>query len=197
MKSILILSAFIVFLSCNNDKTTTENKTTTSDTALNSNATTDQPSEKKDLAIVKAALEQMTPISETELKAKLPAEIRGAPASGISVDPGMGALLASAKYQLTDTSSVSVDIVDCAGAGGAGYFSYQYSDNTDTGGPDSETTFEVSQFKGWQAFESCIKYRPVDCVFTWFNGERYLVHLQGTNTGIELLKQIAGELSIR
>lgn len=197
MKSIFILTAFIVLLSCNNDKTTTEKTATSTDSVVNSNATTDPATNTKDIAMVKAALEQMTPISEDQLKSKLPAEIRGVPASGISVDPGMGALLVTAKYQLTDTSSVSVDIVDCAGAGGAGYFSYQYADNTDTGGLDSETTFNISEFKGWQAFESCIKYRPVDCVFTWFNGERYLVHIQGTNTGIDLLKQIAGEMNIR
>ena len=192
MKNILPLFISILLCACNNNKSTTE-KTTTDTTGKSVEKTgkiTESPEEKTNL-------EALTPLTEGELKAKLPGQAGGISRSDLETSSAMGTLSAIANYIKNDSISVKIEVVDCGGPGGSGLFNTQYAGVTPESGTDEETTFKITQFKGQKSFESCMKNRPADCTFTFFDGTRYLVYIEGKNTGIEMLRNIAGELSFK
>lgn len=189
MKYILPLSAIVLLCACEN-----KNESKTETTQKKDSVITEISQEKntvKDLHTIQTGLESMTPLDENELKNKLPVESGGVTASDVQTSSATGAMSASAHYNLTDSSSVRIEIIDCGGPAGAGIFNTQYAGDMATGGADDESDFKVTQFRGHKAFESCLKERPMDCTFTFFDGKRLLVYVEGKNTGIEKLKQVA------
>jgi hypothetical protein len=185
-----LFSAFVVLLcSCNNNKP--ETKTTE---VRDSVTTVKNPEKTNDPQEMQTKLEAMMPVDELTLKNKLPIEVAKVTATDVETSSGMGALSASALYQLNDSSSVKIEIIDCGGAAGSGIFSTQYA-NESGESPDDETTKTLSTFKGQKAIERCNKENTKDCSFTYFDGSRFLVFIEGRNTGIEKLKQIAREIN--
>lgn len=151
-----------------------------------------------DMQNLKEGLAKLTPLSIAGLKALVPEELMGAAASDVNVNDAMGASVASADYKINDSTDIKLEIVDCAGPGGGGLFVMQYVDILDdVEESDDETTFKIKEFNGYKAFESCMKSRPDDCSFTYFDGNRFLISLQGKNVGIDALKAVAKGLNLR
>ncbi len=141
-------------------------------------------------------LQKLTPLNEEQLKAKFPGTLMDAPVSNLSFSDNMGASVANADYKINDSTSVLLTISDCAGAGGAGLYNLQYGGlleyNTDN---DNEYT-KVIDFSGSKAIEFC-KKKTVECTFTYFSGERFLVLLEGNNVNAGELKKIASGLKVK
>lgn len=194
MKKLLHLPLLFILFACNNNKSSTTKESTTGDSTKTVQESKDKP---KDPSQVQTDLETMTPLDESALKALIPEELTGSTKSETETSSGMGALSAISTYKLNDSSSIKIEIVDCAGAGGAGLYGTQYANMTEEGGVDDETSFKIVQYKGQKAFESCMKNRTADCTFTFFGGNRFLVYVEGKNTGIDQLKQVAEKIKFK
>jgi hypothetical protein len=195
----LLLVAPLLFIACKNDNA--GKKDAVSADSTNKLALADSGKTKggsADLEKIKEQLGNLNPLTKEELSALLPEQLLGANRSGADVNDGMGAFMASADYKPNDSTSIRLEIIDCAGPGGAGLFSTQYLDLLDdVDERDSETTFFVKDFNNYKAFESCMRNRPDDCIFTFFNGSHFLVSLQGKNVSMDGLKDLAKGLKLK
>lgn len=195
MKQIfLFLSSVILLISCNNDNKSkgvleTDDKKTTADTRQMQNAVQDMEKQKEELG-------KLSPVSLDQLKAMAPETLLGAARTNIDVNEAMGAGELTADYELNDSSSATLTIIDCAGPGGAGIYSMQYLGllNIKEDNPEEYTRSVV--FNGNTAFEHCDKTTN-DCAFTFFVGGRFLVTLEAANVSMDALKQAAGSLNIK
>lgn len=192
---LLIIS--LAFIACNNNKPK-ENITLTDKDGkekvsidLNEAKNTGQEMMKR-----KEELEKLTPLTTDELKALVPAELMGAARSDLDINGGMGATVAKADYKLNDSADLKLEIVDCAGPGGAGMFGMQYMNMININADDDDEYVRTIDFNGGKALESCRKKRN-RCSIAYFSGNRFLVSLRGDNVGIDILKDLAEKLNIK
>lgn len=198
MKHLLLLFSATVCLltACNNNKkpgitvTSEDGKTTA----------TIQPNDLKEAADVyqkKAEeLQKLSPYTLDQMKAMLPEELAGAKRAKFSANSAMGAAYAEGEYPVNDSTEVELKIFDCAGQAGAGIYSMQYLTMMNfQSESDNEYTKSID-FKGGKAVEHLDK-RNNRATLTYLAGDRLLVTLEGKNTGVDMLKQVAGGLNLK
>ena len=132
----------------------------------------------------------------TLLKALVPEQLMWATHSDLDVNTAMGASVASADYKINDSMDINLNIIDCAGPGGAGIYTMQYIGLFNIQQEDEDEYTKTIDFNGGKAFENCKKTRN-DCTLTFFAGGRFLITLEGDNVGIEALKDVAKGLKIK
>jgi hypothetical protein len=193
MKNIFsIVLSSVFFLSCNNKKTT--DKTTGPDTTkvvISDKQPTGNPYEKEAIE-----LETITPLTEEQLKVKLPATLMNTALSDYTYNATMGAALVSGAYKINDSTTINVSLYDCAGPGGAGLFNLQYAGQLGYENDNSNEYTKVIDFNGYKAIEHCKKDAP-ECSFTYFAGKRYLITIDSDHANADLLKQVAKALAIQ
>jgi hypothetical protein len=108
----------------------------------------------------------------------------------------MGATVANADYKINDSTNLKLEIVDCAGPGGAGMFGMQYLDMINVNSDDEDEYEKTIDFNGGKAFENC-KKNYNKCSITFLSGNRFLLSLRGENVGISELKDLAKGLNIK
>lgn len=143
----------------------------------------------------KDGLSKLLPLTEAELKALLPSMLMGATQSDAEVRNSSGALAASAEYEISDSSSVTLNIIDCAGPEGSGIYNMQFLTMANANEENDEEYTKPTTVNGNKAIEHCDKTNN-DCSITWFSN-RFLITLEGENTGAAKLKQAAADLKIR
>lgn len=142
-------------------------------------------------------LQKLTPLSLDELKALLPEEIMGAKRDNMEATK-MGGLanFSKADYKIDDSTDVSLTVFDCAGTAGAGYYNMAFLGMMSFEKDNENEYAKTIDFKGDRAIESCQK-KQNRCEFTFFGKDRYMVQLKGDNVGIDKLKQIGGDLTLK
>ena len=198
MKHLLLLffAAVSLLTACNNNKkpgitvTSEDGKTTT----------TIQPNDLAQAADVyqkKAEeLQKLSPYTLDQMKAMLPEELAGAKRSKFSANSAMGAAYAEGQYPINDSTEVELKIFDCAGQAGAGIYSMQYLTMMNFQSESDDEYTKSIDFKGGKAVEHLDK-RNNRSTLTYLAGDRLLVTLEGKNTGVDMLKQVAGSLNIK
>jgi len=187
----------LIFIACNNNKS--KENTTSIDTAGKQpvTITTNEVKEAtQDMQQLKEELTKMTPLSADELKTRVPDELMGVTTTNVDVNAAMGASVANADYKINDSAKLKLEIVDCAGPGGAGIFDLQYLGMLNVNTDDENEYVKTIDFNGGKAFENCKKNRN-HCIFAYFSGNRFLVSLTGDNVGIDALKDVAKGLEIK
>ncbi|MCY7309230.1 MAG: hypothetical protein LH619_00500 [Chitinophagaceae bacterium] len=199
MKSILapLLVSSLIFIACNNEKPkdsiTDSSKDGKEQVIVDPNKVEDVI---QDMQQLKEDLTKLTPLTTDELKAKLPEQLMDAAVSDVDVNAAMGATVANANYKINDSTSLKLEIVDCAGPGGAGVFSLQYLNMINVNSDDEVEYVKTIDFNGGRAMENCRKNRN-RCTLAFFSGNRFLVTLRGDNVGIDALKDVAMKLNLK
>ena len=194
----ILTVAAILSAACNSKKSSAEgSKVTETANEIIKPDTSGMGGITENVLLLKEELDKMVPLTKEELMKRIPQRLMGTERSGITVSDGLGALAASTEYKLNDSTTIRIEIVDCAGSGGVGFFSMQYASMMEPEGSDSEITYSVIDFNGHKASESCMKARPGDCTFSYFSGNRFYVLLEGQHVGIDALKEAAGKLDIK
>jgi hypothetical protein len=185
----LPLALFLLFASCKNTK-----KNAAED---NSTVIKEQPQDVSASAQkVMDELQKLTPLSIDQLNALMPDELTGFKKLNYNASNTTGAGLAHGEYSLNDSTSIEVNIYDCAGPGGAGIYSIQYIGMLDIKSETDEQYTRTIDFMNSKAFEHCKKKRN-DCSLTYFTGNRFLVTLEGTNVNADGLKRAAKGLKLK
>lgn len=143
----------------------------------------------------KDGLSKLLPLSETELKALLPETFMGSAQADAEVSSSSGALSAVAKYEISDSNSVVLTIFDCAGPEGVGIYNMQYLSMVNAEEETDEEYTKPVTINGNKGMEHCDKTTN-DCSITWFSN-RFLITLEGENTGAPKLKQAATGLRLK
>lgn len=198
MKRFLLLSLnfLIIATACNNNKKADSSGVNGDSTTIESPDAKKMQNAAEDMEKKKDELSKLTPLTMDELKALLPETLMGTARTSYDVNSSMGAGLATAEYTLTDSTSVSLSIYDCAGSAGAGIYSLQFLGMMNMQQESDDEYTKTVEFNGANAFEHCDKTTN-DCTFTYFAGGRYLVTLEGRNVGADALKQAARSLNIK
>lgn len=192
----LILS--FIYFACNNDKPKTSEIIITDDKGKEKAVivSTGGQNALQDMMQRKEELTKLTPLTAEELTALVPAELMGAVRTNLDIDVAMGATMARADYKVNDSAKLKLEIVDCAGPGGAGMYGAQYLNMFEVNSDDEEEYVKTIEFNGGKAFENCKKKRD-RCTLLWFSGNRFLVSLKGDNIGMEAIKAQAADLKIK
>jgi hypothetical protein len=192
----LILTA-VFFTACNNNKPKDNITITDKDGKEKVTIDLNQPKNTGlDMIKRKEELEKLTPLTTDELTALVPGEMMGAARTDLDVNSAMGATVANADYKINDSADLKLEIVDCAGPGGAGMFGMQYINMINVNADDEEEYVRTIDFNGGKALESCRKKRN-RCTIAFFSGNRFLVSLSGNDVGIDVLKDLAKGLNIK
>jgi hypothetical protein len=192
----ILFSATIMLAACNNNKPkeiTIPSKDGKEKISVDLNKIQNMA---QDMEKQKAELEKLPPLSLDQLKALLPETLIGAARKSYETNASMGAGLATAKYEMNDSTDIKLNIWDCGGAGGAGIYGMQYMTLWNIQQDNDQEYSKTIDFNGAKAMEHCYKNRN-DCSLTYFTGGRYLVTLEGNNVGAEALKQAAGSLNLK
>ena len=193
----LITGACAVLLTaCNNNKkpgvtvTSEDGKTTTTISPADMTETADAFQKKSE------ELQKLSPYTLDQMKALLPEEMAGAKRSKFSANSAMGAAYAEGEDPINDSTELELKIFDCAGQAGAGIYSMQYLGMMNFQSESDDEYTKTFEFNGGRAVEHHNK-KNNRSTLTYLAGDRLLVTLEGRNTGIDLLKQVAGNLSLK
>ena len=192
----LLSAAVCLLTACNNNKkpgvtVTSEDGKTTTTVQPNDLAKVSDDFQKKT-----EELQKLSPYTLDQMKALLPEELAGAKRSKFSANSAMGAAYAEGEYPINDSTSVELKIFDCAGQAGAGIYSMQYLGLMNFQSESDDEYTKTSEFKGGKMVEHHNK-RNNRSMLTYLSGDRLLVTLEGRKTGVDLLKQVAGNLNLK
>ncbi len=191
----LLSAAVCLLIACNNNKkpgvtVTSEDGKTTTTIQPNDLAKVSDDFQKKT-----EELQKLSPYTLDQMKALLPEELAGAKRSKFSANSAMGAAYAEGEYPINDSARIELKIFDCAGQAGAGIYSMQYLGMMNFQSESDDEYTKTGEFKGGKIVEHHNK-RNNRSTLTYLAGDRLLVTLEGRKTGIDLLKQVAGNLNL-
>jgi hypothetical protein len=187
-----------VFISCNNNKTKDKEPTGTSKDSSKVTPADDKVAEdvSKKLEEKSGELEKLQPVNLDQLKAMLPTTLLNAKQTDPDTNNGSGTGVATAEYPLNDSATITLSIYDCGGSGGAGFYKLHFANQLNNDKDDEDEYAKAIDFKGVKAFEYCDKASG-SCTFSYLSGGRYLILLEGEDTGIAKLKEAANTLDIK
>jgi hypothetical protein len=142
------------------------------------------------------SLQELSPLSQEELKSVLPAELMGAKGSDYMTRSAVGTGFANAEYKINDSTKIIMSLWDCGRPGGAGYLNRQYMAMPNSAYENDDEYKKPVDFNGQKALEQCQK-KNNRCSFTYFGGTRFLVVLTGFYVDMEALKKAAGQLKLK
>lgn len=194
--SFFLIAALWLLTACNNNKkpgvtVTSEDGKTTTTIQPNDIAKVSEDFQKKT-----EELQKLSPYTLDQMKALLPDELAGAKRSKFSANSAMGAAYAEGEYPINDSTKLELKIFDCAGQAGAGIYSMQFLGMMNFESENDDEYTKTIEFNGARAVEHLNKSNNRSTL-TYLAGDRLLVTLEGRNTGIDLLKQAAGSLSLK
>lgn len=190
-----ILCIIIITSSCNNNKK--QVTLTTEDGKAVIVADIDKAAESvSDWQAKSAALQQLSPYTLDQLKAMIPEELAGGKRDKFSVNTYAGTSAATANYVINDSTKIDLNIFDCAGQAGAGIYNTQFLMAMNMQSETEKESVKTIELNGGKAIEQIRKDKS-KASLTWLAGERLLVTVEGHNTGIDVLKQAAGSLSLK
>ena len=178
----------LLFSACNNNKKTSE----AASADENEKISIDSNQLQKQLE----SLQELATLTPDDMKALLPEELMGAKGSNYEARSAIGTSVASAEYMFDDSSIVKVNIWDCGGPGGAGYYNRQYTTIINNQAENEGGYKKLTEFNDHIALEYC-KEKSNNCSFTYFGGNRFWVVLSGDKTGIDRIKKLAEELKLK
>lgn len=188
MKKILAVAFVAVLASCNNDsKVVTVKDDENGKTVVTTKgiaAATNELSKRVE------ELQKMKPYTTEEMKSFLPENLGGAEQSRLQVTNMMGTVYAGAEYDISDTTTVSVKLLDCAGEAGAGLYSVQFLAMLQVESENDNEIVRTIDYNGTKAIERYSKDGS-EASFTWMANDRLLATLEGSNISLADLKKLA------
>jgi len=187
----LVFAVIFLLAACSNNKTKDATKET--DTETSGTNTSTNPAE--DMAKVMEEMKKIPALSTDQIKALLPEELMGMKRSSFSANSMMGYGTGEATYKSEDGKEIKLTIFDCAGPAGVGLYSMMYWGAMNMESEDENGYKKTINFRSGKAIESYEKYSDqYGLMFT--SGNRLLVNVEGTGTGLEAVKQAAQNLNL-
>lgn len=200
--SSLFLGAVMLLTACDNNKSKETNSTTTNQTSTeNSTGTTNTTNPttntdaSNDMTKMMEDMKKMPALSTDQIKAMLPENLMGMKRTSFSANSMMGYGVGEARYKSDDGKQLHVSIYDCVGTAGVAWYSMMYwgmnMEREDENGYEKTTTFN-----GAKAIE---KYQKGSDEYSIMfpASNRLLVSVEGQQTGLDMVKQAAGNLNLK
>ncbi|HSU27713.1 MAG TPA: hypothetical protein VLJ68_04985 [Chitinophagaceae bacterium] len=192
----ILLAVTMFFVACNNKKkgetTVVSDDGKTKVTVDNTTAVQTADERTK----MMEDLKKLPPLSTDQLKAMLPEEAGGLKRTRFSVNSALGFATAEATYSDDADKSIKLTIWDCAGEAGAGFYSLTYWGLFNMQSETENGYSKTVDFNGVKAIESYEKNQN-EYKLMWTAGNRLLITVEGDNTGLDVVKQVASGLNIK
>jgi len=141
-------------------------------------------------------LKKLTPLTLDQVKALVPNELLGMPRSSFSANSSMGYAMAEGKYKGDGDKELDVQIVDCAGEMGAGWYTLSYYGLWNFQQEDDNGYQKTIDFNGGKAIEKYSKSND-RYELTSFANDRFFVHVEGEKVPLDDIKKVAKDLNLK
>lgn len=189
----LLTIAIIILAACNDSKSKDAAAPSGEDTTAQINKVKDAA---LDMEKIKDELGKLEPLTLDQLKGLIPETLMGGKRTEFDATASSGTGMAAADYEVNDSITITLNIYDCAGPGGAGIYSMQYLGLLNIQEENEEEYTKSIDINGGKGFEHCDKTSN-ECTVTFFSGGRFLVSLEGDNVGAPALREAASQLRIK
>lgn len=189
--------ATFMFAACNNNKTKEATVVTSEDgktkVTVNPNDLGNLTDASDAMTKKTEELKKLTPLTMEELKAMVPEEFMGMKRSSFNANSMMGTGMVNATYKGEDGKELKVNVVDCAGEAGAGYYTLNFWSLWNFETQDDNGYQKTVEFNGQKAVEKYSKYNE-EYSLTFPAKDRLLVIVEGEKMGLDAVKQAAQSL---
>jgi len=193
-KFIPILSAILLLAACNSNK----DKITIKDDKGNK-ATIDLSDLKKAAEKIEDNkgktddLKKLTPLTLDQMKTLLPDELMGMKRTSFNTSSAMGFAVGTGRYK-GDDKELKLEIMDCAGEMGANIYNLRFFSLWNYQQEDDNGYQKTIDFNGGKAIEKYSKNSNRH-ELTYFTGDRFIVNVEGKNTGLDAVKEVASAVT--
>lgn len=191
----LIISGVLLLTACkgNDEKEEKKEATTSSEQVSKEEGTSSVTEAAEQLQGRAEELKKLSPVSTETLKSMLPEELDGLKRTSYNVTNTMGFAVGEAEYKAGDDSDIKVMIYDCVGEAGSAFYSMNYFMRLNMQQEDDNSYTKSVDFLGGKALEHFEK-NTNDYQLTWLAADRFLVSVDGDNTGLDKVKSVAKSL---
>jgi len=141
-------------------------------------------------------LKKLTPLTLEQVKALIPNELLGMPRSSFNASSSMGYSQAKGTYKGEGDKELDIEIIDCAGEMGAAWYSMRFFSLWNFQQEDDNGYQKTIDFKGGKALEKYTKSND-RYELTYFGNERFIVNVDGEKIGLDDVKKVANDLSLK
>jgi hypothetical protein len=141
-------------------------------------------------------LKKLTPLSIDQVKALIPDELLGMKRSSFSANSAMGVSVGEGTYKGDEDKELKLEIIDCAGETGAAWYNMRFFALWNFQQEDDNGYQKTVDFNGGKAVEKYTKSND-RYELTYFAGDLFIVQLEGEKVGLDAMKQVASNLSLK
>lgn len=189
MRRFFSIAGILLLTSCNNDnKVVSVNEDASGTKSVTTGTIPTELAKEFDANLER--LQQLTAYTNDEMKALLPETLGGASRSKVTATNMMGTSYASADYEINDSTTVSLKLLDCAGEAGAGIYSIQFLAAINTQHEDEDEITRTVTFNGEKAVEH-IEKDGSEATLMWLAKGRLMATLEGNLVSIETIRDLA------
>ena len=141
-------------------------------------------------------LKKLSPLSIDQVKALIPSELLGMQRSSFSANSAMGVSVGKGTYKGEGDKSLDIEIIDCAGEMGATMYNLRFIGLWNLQQEDDNGYQKTIDFNDGKAVEKYTKSNE-RYELTYFTKDRFIVQVNGENVGIDAIKQVANNLSLK
>ena len=141
-------------------------------------------------------LKKLTPLSIDQVKALIPNELLGMQRSSFSANSSMGVSVGKGTYKGDGEKELNIEIIDCAGEVGAGWYTMRYFSLWNFQQEDDNGYQKTIDFNGGKAIEKYTKSND-RYEMTYFGNDRFIVQIDGEKIGLDGIKQVASNLNLK
>jgi hypothetical protein len=141
-------------------------------------------------------LKKLTPLTLDQVKALIPNELLGMPRTSFNANSSMGYATAKGTYKGEGDKELDIEIIDCAGEMGSAWYSMRFFSLWNFQQEDDNGYQKTIDFNGGKALE---KYQKANDRYelTYFGNERFIVNVDGEKVGLDDVKKVAKDLSLK
>jgi hypothetical protein len=140
-------------------------------------------------------MKKLPALSTDQIKALLPEELGGMKRTSFSANSMMGYGVGEAKYKSDDGKELRLMVYDCVGEAGVGWYNMMFFGMNMESQDENGYTKTVT-FNGGKAIEKYEKNQE-QYSLTFPASNRLLINLEGEKTGLDAVKQAAGNLNLK
>ncbi len=197
LRFLFILSSLFI-LSCqgNRDKITIKDSKTGTKTTFDVKAAEEMSKLAEQSNDRIEELKKLPPLTSDQLKAMLPEEYMGMKRTNFSANSSIGTSTANATYSNDEGKRLKIELIDCAGEGGAGIYSMRYMTLWDFQQEDDYGYQKTVDFNGQKAIEKYTKSNE-EYGLTYIAKDRLLVNIEGEKMSLDEVKDAAKNLNLK
>ena len=141
-------------------------------------------------------LKKLPPLTLDQVKALIPNELLGMPRTSFNANSSMGYAVAKGTYKGDVERELDLEIIDCAGEMGAGWYTMSFFGLWNFQQEDDNGYQKTIDFNGGKAIEKYTKSNDRYELMS-FTNDRFYVRVEGEKISLDEIKNVAKNLNLK